>query len=598
MRLPLPPSNLARQHGAVAVYVGIFMVALVAALTLTIDIGRLYTAQRDLQRVANTAALDASQISGGCYGNQGGLLIDDPLQLAINEVGASVARNQLTVPDRRSPISVSQVQIGRLTTEEQGGFRRFVPVGAAAGFNARTAVQVELSRPPPQRLLPLSAGSLMTATAAADSRPQAAIRVGSGVAAVNGGLLNALLGGLLGGSVNLTVLQFEGLLNTTVRLGDLALAAGAGTVDDYLTAETSLGDAFDDILDALGNGTDGGVRTALTQLANAASASREVTPGNVLLTPLGLSDDAENALVNVGDLVMALAQSANGETFINLPLNGLVNIPGVASITGRVGVIDPPKLAVIRAGDQDTFVSTAQTQVDLTLNLLNTNLNILGLLQAQTALRLPLSLRVGSARASLEEIQCARRGQPQHSVAVNSRTSVLDLALGSFTSAPDAAVPTIAPAVLGEVTAQVTILFITLRIPVARITGGALASLDNDEETSLFDGPYPSEILSQSSDLGPALTNLSQDLVSNLDLDVELIGIGLPVGNILTPVLNLLSPVLGAVGGLLEPVLALLGVSVGNADVQVVSLSPVNDNLRVTPDPDQQLSLQAFLFNH
>ncbi|HKY90196.1 MAG TPA: pilus assembly protein TadG-related protein, partial [Nevskiaceae bacterium] len=85
--------SLARQRGAVIVYVAFFLGVLLAAAALAIDIGRLYNAQRELQRAANIAALDAASVSGGCYGNLGGDLLDSPLAVAQAEALESLARN-------------------------------------------------------------------------------------------------------------------------------------------------------------------------------------------------------------------------------------------------------------------------------------------------------------------------------------------------------------------------------------------------------------------------------------------------------------------------------------------------------------------------
>ncbi|MEQ9479614.1 MAG: pilus assembly protein TadG-related protein [Algiphilus sp.] len=57
-----------RQRGAAAVFAAIAMTTLLVSIAFTIDIGRLYFAQRDLQNAANLAALDASRMASGCYG--------------------------------------------------------------------------------------------------------------------------------------------------------------------------------------------------------------------------------------------------------------------------------------------------------------------------------------------------------------------------------------------------------------------------------------------------------------------------------------------------------------------------------------------------
>lgn len=55
-----------RQRGAAAVFVAISLIALLASVALAIDTGRLYSAQRNLQRLADLAAMDAARVAGGC----------------------------------------------------------------------------------------------------------------------------------------------------------------------------------------------------------------------------------------------------------------------------------------------------------------------------------------------------------------------------------------------------------------------------------------------------------------------------------------------------------------------------------------------------
>jgi len=50
----------------------------------------------------------------------------------------------------------------------------------------------------------------------ASAQPQAAFSVGSRLASLNGGILNALLGGLLGGNISLSVMDYNSLVSADV----------------------------------------------------------------------------------------------------------------------------------------------------------------------------------------------------------------------------------------------------------------------------------------------------------------------------------------------------------------------------------------------
>ena len=56
----------AHQRGVAAIFAAVAVLAGITAFGLIYDIGLIYSAQRDLQRVANVAALDAAMATGGC----------------------------------------------------------------------------------------------------------------------------------------------------------------------------------------------------------------------------------------------------------------------------------------------------------------------------------------------------------------------------------------------------------------------------------------------------------------------------------------------------------------------------------------------------
>jgi len=87
-------------------------------------------------------------------------------------------------------------------------------------------------------------------------------------------------------------------------------------------------------------------------------------------------------------------------------------------------------------------------------------------------------------------------------------------------------------------------------------------------------------------------------LNGSLKLDAKILGLKILADPIVTLVTATVQTVLNTlqltnvVSGLLNA----LGVSVGNADIQVVSVSPVDRNLRTVKTEGETLSLRAFLF--
>src|SRR5687768_17032070 len=82
----------ARQRGASAILVAVLLFALLSALLAALDVGRLYFAQRELQKLANLAALDAARAVGGCHG-----AVADPAGTAAAAARASIGANDANV---------------------------------------------------------------------------------------------------------------------------------------------------------------------------------------------------------------------------------------------------------------------------------------------------------------------------------------------------------------------------------------------------------------------------------------------------------------------------------------------------------------------
>lgn len=151
------------QRGVAAVFAAVSLLTLLAGLGLAIDVGRFYYAKRDLQRLADLAAIDGARMLSQCLGPAGA----DEISA---EVAASLVRNRL--PERTTTLTA-------LGGEVQGadGMRFFAPAppgtepgvsvtlntGSSATVankvvNSVDAVQVTLSRESPSRILPLFQG--------------------------------------------------------------------------------------------------------------------------------------------------------------------------------------------------------------------------------------------------------------------------------------------------------------------------------------------------------------------------------------------------------------------------------------------------------
>lgn len=234
-------SGPARQRGAIGLMAAVTLGLALLLMLLVVDSGRLYLEQRRLQRVADTAALEAVSRGGTC---QAGLT-------AAAYAGQSAARNGFSV----APGSTLAASCGFLTTGANN-LRSFnvdptqsaavrvvvsntVPISVAAGI-------VALFSPGPTNLTtPLSA----TAVAAAPLPTVAQLSIQSTLGTVStaqSSILNPLVGGLLGGSLTLSAAGWNGLLNTNINLlsylNQLAinLNVAAGNYTQLLNTTTTL----------------------------------------------------------------------------------------------------------------------------------------------------------------------------------------------------------------------------------------------------------------------------------------------------------------------------------------------------------------------
>ncbi|WP_162932129.1 TadG family pilus assembly protein [Solimonas sp. K1W22B-7] len=613
-----------QQRGAVAVFAAVLLVALLTSAVLVIEIGRVYLAQRGLQKMATFAAMDAARVVSGCG--------DAPTQTRLDAaVTASLAKNGYPEVLTSQDIEVGVVEVNA------DSLRELDPTDLE---DAR-AVRVTLKRKFPSLLTPLLGGNsgIMVASATATEEALGSFSLGSGVASLNQGMLNALLSGLLGGNVNLTLINYQGLASTNVSLEALALAVGVDATDlsDPLALSTKtpvLSDVLNGLAGSLSGTASGTVTGLLTGLAASASGNRNQIPlGQVL----GAIDDVAAGVpfISLLDLILALGEAATptvggGPKPIALPVN--INIPNVASAAVFVKILEPAQLSGLKRAGQ-ARASTAQirllvrTQVAL-LNTLKPVLNGLVCLGGLACnidippINIGIDVDVAKADAVLTRIDCPRTdvngGMPIAELSAEPAVAVVSV--GTFTGAVAAATPlATVPTLLTRIHVsllnlpglQLADINIDLKLdsPVdAKVGTGYMEPLPNEvtQFTRCVAQGDPSARCAASSDLRPywladvpvanenpqtvgsrgllqgTLSSLLGDLVDEISIGdpahpgrpticlLKILGIctiPLNLGPVLDTVLNLVSgvlaPVLSALGAVLDAVLDPLLQSLG-----------------------------------
>ena len=525
------------------------------------DVGRMAWNKRELQAIADLAAMDGMRSFGQCRETAG-----DPVAAAR----ASALRNGYDGDLGEAP---NEVEIGSLTTVD--GVREFVAGGSPA---TATALRVFATRQVPFTLI---AGSFLPgqadlrAEAVAARQAVASIRAGSFAAQVdtaNSPILNQVLSGLLGGAVSLDVLSYENLLGAGLTLGDLVVAAGVGGVEELLSLEMPANQYLNTVATALADGGNTAAAAILNDIAAVTDGSQTIPFADVLEVAPDAFDPARDAVLNAFDMLDVGAQVAIGDNAIVIdPL--AATIPGVSGATARLRIIQSPRIAVGPPGRNaegawSTVVRTGQVRLAVEVRLAEV-LSILG----SRPISLDLFAEVAPTLAHLDAIDCADASDPVHLVVVGAEPGLVRLGVGRFPDFENSPEPL--PSDVVELR--------SLGIPIAQVTAAADVPFQSSPQDMRFDGPFvpaigePSEDNTQTvgTPLGDGISTALASMLANTSLEIELLGsLPLPVSEatVLNPLSDLLDPVLTALDDPLTALFQALGAQLGGADVTVISL--------------------------
>ncbi|WEJ73386.1 pilus assembly protein TadG-related protein [Pseudomonas sp. PSE14] len=576
-----------RQRGAIGIMAaGTLLLALVC-LALVVDTGRLYYEQRKLQRVADMAALEAAGQSGMC-GSQQATEIQ-------GYVTASAAKNGFVPATGEELTGV----LGSIKLKDDAG-RPLLLRGFSPGGNLADSVKVRVTHNVPSSLIlnvasvfkGVSAQTQLRAEAVARRTALGALSAGSGLFDLDSSksaLLNDLLGALL--RIDLDVASYNGIAGANLSLRDLAtqLNLNVGTVEELVNTNVGVAELLDAAVNAVSASNTAGVDTALlgNALAGATVPITRIDLASILsvTTPSELSETALDSEVNLLDLLMATAMAANKESAVSIPTVNL-SVPGVTNLTATLYVIQPPQIAIGYPGkntDGSWRTDAKPAQVRLSLGA---TANLLGIVSTE----INLSLRAISGHAALASIQC---GGVAHSstATIQAAASLATIENLSFNTH-----------VLGAAKDSLA------SVSIAPKSGSVPAMIDigsNSDQPLEFvvasRNDLPSEVKRISTPVGNALANGLSDIGRNLQIQVTLAPcnnfLGCLVGDVLGGLLNglfktvadlttgltaALAPILSDLGAkVLDPLLSLLGIQVGNLDVRLIDLQTQTNELLI-----------------
>jgi uncharacterized membrane protein len=551
-----------RQRGTIIVIAAVTLSVAVLVTALVVDLARIYYQRQQLQGVADAAALAGVTVLAG-----------NPDQAAVAAAAQSVAVLNGYAGDLVA--EAGAVQLGHATSV--AGVRDFAP---GAPFNAVRveAVQSVSGSLVAARLLPGDVG--LRTRAVAHQEAIGGLQVGSfllGVDSERSAVLNVLLGGLLGGSVSLNAVAYDGLAAAHLNLQDLIDAgAGVGTAQELLALDLGLGEWLQLMATALANRGDAAA-VYLDQLALAADPALHLVLGDLIFVERGEAAALE-AMLNAFDLMMAMAQVANGDSAVDLDFatSGLLAALGLADLGVRLQLIEPPRIAIGPPGrDPDTgewytWAENGQVSLEVQLETLSVNLGLIS-----TRVNLDLFVDAARADAALASVMRATPSVPYDRAEVEAHTEIARIGIGRRSNG------TVSPSVLVDVHVQV------LGITVTRLYATAVAdvTVGNPEAQSVqFNGPFVPAIAVPSpqntqrigTDADVALQNALSALLADTSISVgaNLLGIGLSVNEVIQTLLGIIAPLLDDVAlRVLAPLLAALGVDLGGADITLFYLS-------------------------
>ena len=571
-----------RQRGAMAISMMLMMIGLIAMLGL-VEIGYLYWAKRDTQKVADMAALSGAQQLGTCN--------------AGNTNNAAAQGNAITDNGFNGANEAVVIACGTWDPTANAAPEYFAKPATGVTPNA---VMVAADRP----VLPIwgFAGALPTihtVAIAANTAPTAAFSVGSSLLSVNPAApLGQLLDSALGASLGLQLLSYNGIANTNISLLGLKnlLPISAGTLTGVLNAPITVNDflgAYVQLLQQQSANTASIDITFVEQqvaLIEAQLGDVQINLGQILNVNANTQDpnSALNTTVSALGILNAVVQAADSANAVAIPAAN-ITVPGIATVNLSLSVIEPPQIGV---GGVGTTAHTAEIRLLLNVSVLNNALT-----GNESLIGVPLYLEVAPTDATITNITCnvpGAGGALEDNVTIGVAPGVLNAFLGNLSPAAFTNTTTTWPTLIssGSMAALVRVELSVLGIvvPVATINAMANVQVATTPAGALVFDYNPSLPISQQANmtqtltpnppmvLGTVLTSLLSS--TSLQTGVTLLGgnTGLNLGPLLSGLTGLLQPVLTPLftaldTALVGPLLQLTGVDIGNADVTLQSVN-------------------------
>ncbi|MCV4265415.1 TadG family pilus assembly protein [Pseudomonas capsici] len=370
-----------RQRGAISLLAALTLGFALLCTLLVIDSGRLYLEKRSLQRIADMAALEAAGRKGTCSPGSSASTFANQSSTRNSFVAGTDSRT-LTIncgtltldADSRRTFTADATKSEAIRVVATHAVPRSIAAGIAALFD---------STPTPPNI------QLSATAVAAGTPPLAALTIRSAAMTIDStkaALLNPVIGSLLGGTLNLSVANWQGIASTDLSVlnyldrlkTDLNInAVGYTDVLNSNVAVSQLIQTAINVLDPAGTLSATATIAGLRALKVAAGATT-VLLGDLLSVQGSTNIAALNTSLRLIDLVQGLAQLANDKNGVSAAAQ--INLAGLAQVTTRIQVVEPPQLSAVgdpskidplnpKTGANRLYVRTAQMRALVSINL-------------------------------------------------------------------------------------------------------------------------------------------------------------------------------------------------------------------------------------
>lgn len=519
------------RDGGVAIIVAgsAFMIVVLAALA--VDLGSIVLRAREIQGAADLAALSAAR-----------------------DIPRAQAAALATTRDNLGPDATVRTDVGVWVGDPTKTPEQRFSVTATKPNGAR----VEVTAPARLYFAAILGKSHIMITRKATAaipgaEPSALFTIGSRLLSLDRGLVNALLTGLLGSNVSLSVMDYNRLVGADVNLLEFLDVLGvrlnleAGDYDALLRHEVETGLLLK-VLEVVASSD---ARSVLSQLTGLPLTAK-VKVADLIGVEADASDGLRRGLdLDVGalDLLVATLETANQNR--HLALDTTLNL-GLADVTLMAAIGEKPNQSswVTLSTKNGEVLKTAQTRIYARVNTKNFIPELL-------KLDLELIAEVASAEARITDIRC--QGSP--AVDVSAVPGLLRVSLGDVKNRQD--LRDFKKKIVTERKHLATVLLIPVYVY------ANLESKDRTAQRLTFSKANIESRTYKKVRSKEIASSLLTSLTKELELDIGLLSLGWVV-NLLTPLTSLLGWILDMI---LNPLLSLLGIGLGEADVGVLGVN-------------------------